>query len=163
MALDVFHTPSPKEPAVPTGTQLCYAGTVAPDGFLIEDGAAYSRKIFARLFAVIGTRYGAGDGSTTFNVPDKRGRSSVGAGQGPGLTNRIQGNRAGEENHANTDGENGPHTHTVSGFVPSTALQVLTTYGPGQVPGTPTTSSSGSGTGHNTMHPYEVDLWIIKT
>lgn len=51
--------------------------TNAPEGFLIENGQAVSRETYADLFAVIGTTYGVGDGSTTFNVPDSRGRTSV--------------------------------------------------------------------------------------
>ena len=51
--------------------------TDAPEGYLLEDGSEVSRTIYAELFAVIGTTYGAGDGSTTFNVPDSRGRTPV--------------------------------------------------------------------------------------
>jgi len=51
--------------------------TAAPKGFLLENGQAVSRTTYADLFAVIGTAYGAGDGSTTFNVPDSRGRATV--------------------------------------------------------------------------------------
>jgi len=49
-------------------------GTFVPSGFLPENGSEYSRTTYARLFRVIGTAFGAGDGSTTFNVPDSRGR-----------------------------------------------------------------------------------------
>jgi microcystin-dependent protein len=59
-----------------------YAGATAPTGFLLCDGAAVSRTTYADLFALIGTTYGAGDGSTTFNVPDLRGRFAIGAGTG---------------------------------------------------------------------------------
>jgi microcystin-dependent protein len=55
---------------VPTGVILPYGGSVAPSGFFMCDHSAYSRTTYAKLFAVIGTRYGAGDGSTTFNVPN---------------------------------------------------------------------------------------------
>ncbi len=56
----------------PPGTMLWYFGTLAsaPEGYLICNGAAYSRTTYAALFAAIGTKYGSGDGSTTFNVPD---------------------------------------------------------------------------------------------
>lgn len=54
----------------PTGGILPFGGTVAPNGFLLCNGLAYSRTSYANLFAVIGTRFGAGDGSTTFNVPN---------------------------------------------------------------------------------------------
>lgn len=70
-------------PATTSGTQLepgtSIAGywSSAPSGYLIENGAAVSRTTYAKLFAVIGTTYGAGNGSTTFNLPDSRGRLSV--------------------------------------------------------------------------------------
>jgi microcystin-dependent protein len=51
-----------------------FAGTSAPAGWLMCDGAAISRAVYASLFASVGTSYGAGDGSTTFNLPDFRGR-----------------------------------------------------------------------------------------
>ena len=54
----------------PLGTIIPYGGTVAPTGFLVCDGSAVSRTTYAQLFAVIGTKYGEGDGSTTFNLPD---------------------------------------------------------------------------------------------
>lgn len=67
---------------VPTGAMLDFGGTVAPTGYGLCDFTAYSRTLQANLFAVIGTMYGAGDGSTTFNVPDFRSRVVIGAGTG---------------------------------------------------------------------------------
>jgi microcystin-dependent protein len=58
-----------------------FAGTTAPDGWLICDGSAVSRTTYADLFAVIGTTYGAGDGNSTFNLPDTRHRVLWSAGQ----------------------------------------------------------------------------------
>ena len=57
-----------------------FAGSSVPSGWLLCNGAAVSRTTYARLFAVIGTTYGTGDGSTTFNLPDMRDRMAVGAG-----------------------------------------------------------------------------------
>ena len=54
----------------PTGSYILFAGKTVPDGYLLCNGAAVSRTTYAKLFAVIGTTYGAGDGSTTFNLPD---------------------------------------------------------------------------------------------
>lgn len=56
--------------AMPAGTVIAYAGSTAPDGFIACNGAAVSRGAYASLFAAIGTLYGEGDGSTTFNLPD---------------------------------------------------------------------------------------------
>ncbi len=67
---------------IPVGTISPYAGTSAPANWLLCDGAAVSRATYAALFAVTSTAYGAGDGSTTFNVPDLRGRIVVGSGTG---------------------------------------------------------------------------------
>lgn len=67
---------------LPTGTVLPYAATAAPSFFLLCDGSAVSRATYAALFAVIGTSYGTGNGSTTFNLPDARGRVIMGAGTG---------------------------------------------------------------------------------
>jgi hypothetical protein len=59
--------------SVPVGAEVQYTGTVIPSGFLPSNGAAVSRKTYASLFAQIGTASGAGDGSTTFNVPNHPG------------------------------------------------------------------------------------------
>lgn len=60
------------------GTSVDFRGGTAPDGWLLEDGAAVSRTTYSDLFNVIGTTYGSGDGSTTFNLPDSRGRFRLG-------------------------------------------------------------------------------------
>jgi microcystin-dependent protein len=62
----------------PTGSMIAFGGTTAPTGWLICDGSAISRLTYASLFGIIGTHYGAGDGSTTFNLPDLRGRVAAG-------------------------------------------------------------------------------------
>lgn len=97
---------------LPSGTVLPYAGSSAPSGWLLCDGSAVSRTTYARLFAVIGTTFGAGDGSTTFNLPDTRGRSVLGAGSGTGLTSRALGATGGAETHTLTEDEMPSHTHT---------------------------------------------------
>lgn len=63
---------------MPAGAIMPYAGTTAPAGFLFCQGQAVSRTTYARLFDAIGTTYGVGDGSTTFNVPDLGGRVAAG-------------------------------------------------------------------------------------
>jgi microcystin-dependent protein len=64
----------------PSGTLLTFAGSTAPDGWLLCDGSAVSRTTYARLFAAISTTYGNGDGALTFNIPDLRGVYPRGAG-----------------------------------------------------------------------------------
>jgi microcystin-dependent protein len=71
---------------IPTGTIQMFAGAAAPSGWLMADGTAVSRTTYASLFAVCGTTYGAGDGSTTFNLPDFRGAAPAGVGTSTGYT-----------------------------------------------------------------------------
>ena len=58
---------------IPSGAVFYFAASTAPTGYLKADGTAISRTTYADLFAVVGTTYGSGDGSTTFNLPDLRG------------------------------------------------------------------------------------------
>lgn len=61
--------------SMPTGTLIPFAGTTCPSGFIVANGGAVSRTTYANLFAVIGTTYGAGDGNSTFNLPNLDGRA----------------------------------------------------------------------------------------
>ena len=82
--------------SLPAGLVLPFAGATAPDGFLLCYGQAVSRSTYADLFAAIGTTYGAGDGSTTFNLPDLRGRVAAGKDDmGGGAANRLTGGGSG--------------------------------------------------------------------
>jgi microcystin-dependent protein len=111
--------PTDTSTVLPTGSVLAFAGSAAPSGYLLCDGAAVSRTTYAALYAVVGTTYGTGDGSTTFNVPDGRSRTVVGAGQGAGLTNRTRGGGTGaawgEESHTLSEAEMPSHTHVDTG------------------------------------------------
>ena len=64
---------------IPVGVVLPYAGQNPPDGWLDCDGAAVSRTTYAKLFIILGTAFGTGDGSSTFNLPDMRGKTPMGA------------------------------------------------------------------------------------
>ena len=72
--------PVPVAPLIPAGSIIGWTTTSAPDGWLLCNGAAISRTKYAALFALIGTTYGTGDGSTTFNVPDLQDRMMAGRG-----------------------------------------------------------------------------------
>lgn len=74
-----FNGVPPPSSGIPAGIVLPYGGSTAPAGWILCDGTAVSRTTYARLFTAIGTAYGSGDGSTTFNVPDMRGRTFAGA------------------------------------------------------------------------------------
>lgn len=63
---------------LPAGIISPYAGSAAPNGYMLCNGSAINRTDYARLFTAIGTAYGAGNGSTTFNIPDLRGRVIAG-------------------------------------------------------------------------------------
>ncbi len=142
---------------LPPGVMFPYGGASAPTGFLVCDGSAVSRVAFSLLFSAIGSTYGAGDGSSTFNLPDKRGRTSIGSGTGSGLTNRTRGTKLGDET------EIAPlpaHSHGNGAVAYSGGAQG----GSASIVNVTNTAVAGSGNGsHNNMQPSEVDLWIIKT
>jgi microcystin-dependent protein len=109
---------------IPVGAILPYGGATAPSGWKLCDGAAINRTDFAALFAVLGTSYGAGNGTSTFNLPDLRGRAPFGADSGAGrLTAATHPNQRGQsggvETHALTSQESGMHNHYHSGNCPS--------------------------------------------
>ena len=97
-----------------------FAGVTIPSGFLVCDGGAYSRTEYAELFAVIGTRYGVGNGSTTFNVPNFSGRVPVGVDAGHALASA-----GGEETHRLTISETPAHTHAFTGASHSHSISEL--------------------------------------
>jgi microcystin-dependent protein len=111
----------------PTGSVLDFAGSTAPDGWLLCYGQAVSRTDYASLFATLGTTYGSGDGSTTFNLPDYRGRVLVGkdnmggsaAGRMTSLALSIGdgntlGSSGGSQIHPLATNEVGAHSHSAS-------------------------------------------------
>jgi len=80
-------------PVMPVGVQMLWPTATPPAKWLICDGSAVSRATYAALFAVLGTVYGVGNGTTTFNLPDFRDRSPMGVGTSlvatPGATNGV--------------------------------------------------------------------------
>lgn len=100
--------------AFPVGGIISYAGSTAPNGWLMCDGSAISRTTYEELFSTIGTTYGSGDGSTTFNIPDLKGRTIVGVGESSatGHTAHTLGQSEGEETHTLDINEIPSHNHT---------------------------------------------------
>jgi microcystin-dependent protein len=94
------------------GEVRIFAGATPPSGWLTCDGQILSVTTYNPLFQVIGNRYG-GDGVTTFGLPELRGRIPIGAGQGPGLSNRALAGSGGAETHLLTTSEIPTHTHSV--------------------------------------------------
>jgi microcystin-dependent protein len=118
-------------PIVPAGTMTQFAGASAPTGYLLCNGDPVSRTTYSRLYTALGgsgSPYGQGNGSTTFNVPDLRGRAPVGAGTGAqngasgtgaislgtSLSIRARGEWFGGESHSLSESEIPAHNHTAT-------------------------------------------------
>jgi microcystin-dependent protein len=164
---------------------FCGPSASIPSGWNELDGSTASRTgNTAALFALLGTTYGAGDGSTTFTLPDTRGRVPVGQGTGTGLTARALGASGGEETHVLITAELASHNHSQILSDPTTNSTARTaslrdaTAGAGSsfalsntgvvsqtfnAPVAANTGSNGSGTAHNNMQPFLCyGRWIIK-
>jgi len=129
----VVHSIQADPSPFPVGAYLDYSGSSAPSGWLLANGQAVSRTTYADLFTLLSTTYGVGDGSTTFNLPDFRGRVAAGSdtmgttaasrltattmsGNGQGL-----GETGGTETHALITAELAAHTHSGSTLTASSA------------------------------------------
>lgn len=121
---------------VPIGASMDYWGSAAPNSsFAFMTGSAISRTTYSTLFSLIGTLYGAGDGSTTFNMPDKRGRVSVSADGGTGritgsvFSTLVAGGVGGAQTQTLNTSNLPPYTPsgTVSTSVASSATQIQST------------------------------------
>jgi microcystin-dependent protein len=134
---------------VPTGTPFMWLTDTAPAGYVFANGQAISRTTYAALFAVFSTTFGAGDGSTTFNVPDMReavpfGKSTMGGTTSKGLvpqyTTTAVGALVGEGQHTLATAEIPAHNHPASSSSSSTS----------------SSSSSSTSTVHDPSHyhPY---------
>jgi microcystin-dependent protein len=159
---------------VPSGGLLPYAGSTAPSGYLLCFGQAVSRTTYADLFTAISTTYGVGDGSTTFNLPDLRGRVIAGqddmggtsadrlTNQSGGLDGDVLGDTGGAETHTLTTAEMPAHTHTVPSGGAGASNYALG--GPaGSFSASQTTGSEGGGGAHNNVQPTIILNYIIKT
>lgn len=154
------------------------AASTVPSGWLECDGSAVSRTTYSDLFSAIGTSFGSGDGSTTFNIPDFRGRSPLGLGQGNTAfgggsgTSRTMGASVGTETHTLTQAETPlkDHVHLTTkaldpgSFAGSYSTSQMSGFVGGGHPTTQTQSAgSSSATSHNNMHPSLGIRFIIYT
>lgn len=142
------------------GTYVSYATEDPPFGVLPCDGSTYNRVDYPVLYDRI--RNDLRIDADTFEVPDLRGRTLIGSGEGAGLTDRARGAILGEETHVLTTGEMPAHTHTEEG-VGAAASTVL-----GELPGigvageVQATGSTGGGGAHNNMQPsYAEPIGIV--
>ena len=173
-----------------TGTIVMWSGTSAPSGWLLCDGSAISRTTYSRLFAITSTRFGVGNGSTTFNVPDLRGKFPVGYNSSEAEFNTFGNNSLlrgqkrvtllpGEipaHTHTGTTSADGAHYHIVGAAtgtgVTNRIRDIQTNNGPNGYP----TSTDGihthtlnianntpSGNSHPNLPPYLPINFIIKT
>jgi len=153
----------------PTGSMMLWTTDTAPSGWLLCYGQAISRTTYASLFAIISTTFGVGDGSTTFNLPDMRGRFSLGQDDMGGTSaNRVTnaqadsiGGAEGAETHTLTTTEMPAHLHSFSASLDhdGQAGVMGSTNRTGQ---THNTNSIGGDGAHNNMSPYITLNYIIK-
>lgn len=155
---------------MPTGLIAPYGGSTAPDGWLLCDGAAVSRTTYAELFAIIASAYGNGDGSTTFNLPNLKGRAPVGL-DAAQTEFDVLGETGGAKLQA-------AHTHALTqwGSSPSPAagdawvtrdgsnrLRIVTGGVFTGAPGNPEMKDTDSQGADSVVQPYQVVNYIIKT
>jgi microcystin-dependent protein len=173
--LRVFYTNGQPTYQVAPGFLMDYAGGSVPSGWLQCDGTPISRTTFSELFTAIGTTWGAGDGVTTFNIPDFRRRTAVGSGgSGTGTLGNAVGNVGGAETHTLTTAELAVHSHGVTdpqhfhsgGSGGASAAGGGATAAGGNTGSASTgitINNAGSGDAHNNMQPSAVVLKLIKT
>jgi len=168
---------------IPTGTIVPWSSASVPTGFLECNGAAVSRSTYSALFAIIGTTYGAGDGSSTFLVPDIQdnavvGRSGTKALASTGGANTVTGTGTASgtatANATLSTAQLASHSHpggTLAGLSGAHGFTSL------QASNQTTSGNTGSGTGHqhnmssltfsggatSVLQPYLAVLYIIKT
>jgi len=169
---------------IPTATIVPWSSSSVPSGFLECNGSNVSRSTYSALFAVIGTTYGSGDGSSTFGLPDLQDNVAVGksnnkalASTGGANTVTSTGNVAGSTANATlTEAQLASHSHPL-GLNAFGAQPGRSSFrNQGNPPGGPNSGSTGSGQGHShnmsanfvgdatsVLQPYLTVIYIIKT
>ena len=154
----------PSGDTLPIGSIAQFGGKTAPTNWLFCNGQAVSRETYKELFSVIGTTYGDGDGSTTFNVPDFIGRVPVGLDKEDTDFDTL-GETGGEKTHKLTISEMPAHKHelTIEGGGSITASGVKWSSGTNMRKyAGDMIENAGGNQAHNNMQPYTVTNFIIK-
>lgn len=162
---------------LPIGIILPLSTSTIPEGYLLCDGSAVSRTEYSTLFSVIGTTYGEGDGSTTFNIPDLQGKVPVGQDSDDTDFDTL-GETGGEKTHTLTTQEMPSHSHNRARIIAgnqflgpsggSYANVAGINLNTGAYPFTDETKNNvevgnaGGGQPHNNLQPYTVVKYIIK-
>lgn len=152
------------------GEYMWYGGTGTPDGgWLLCDGSAISRTVYSALFNAVGTTYGVGDGATTFNLPDGRGRAlfapdNMGSGAAGTLPSAALADTGGTYQHTLVTDEIPAHSHAT---VQLDTLSNLDATAPTAAVGTTSSNtgssnSTGGGQPHTNMPPYLIAQLFIK-
>lgn len=146
--------------SVPTGSISQFGGSTAPIGWLLCDGSAVSRTTYAALFGVISTTYGSGDGSTTFNIPDLRGRVAVGLGTNASVSSLGGNDGVVAANRRGTKHRHTPHTHTYVEYTGSGSIGGPASGGGAYSLNAEPTSSADGGSGDAT-DPLDGSAFLI--
>jgi len=167
---------------IPTATIVPWSSSSVPSGFLECNGAAVSRSTYSALFAIVGTTYGAGDGASTFNLPDLQDNVAMGksgtkalASTGGANTVASTGNIAGSTANATlSEAQLASHDHPGGGNAPGPGTGPMSSPGFYFNPGNTGNAGSGGGHSHNlsatfsgdatsVLQPYLTIIYIIKT
>ena len=153
---DMFDNPTITGDTLPVGSITLWSGSTTPTNWLLCDGREVSRETYSELFAAIGTIWGAGDGSTSFNLPDFTDKFTLGAGGDVDLAET-----GGEKEVTLTVEQIPPHTHSYQKNISSQNL-ATGNYSVHNWNSNSTTGSTGGGQPHNNMPPYVGSYYIIK-
>jgi microcystin-dependent protein len=144
-----------------TGTILLWPSGEIPEGFALCDGSEISRTEYADLFDLIGETFGPGNGTSTFNVPDLRGKTAVGLDEAQGEFD-VMGETGGEKTHQLTPSEMPIHNHQEGVSNPTLINGGLEAPAASAIPSVAYTGSAGGDMPHNNLQPYIVLNYIIK-
>jgi microcystin-dependent protein len=141
----------PTGDGITPGSITMFAGSAAPTGYFLCDGSAVSRTTYSALFAITSTTYGVGDGSTTFNLPNLKGRVPVGL-DGSQTEFDALGETSGAKTHTLTSTEIPAHGHTYSGTTANGGA--AHTHGTPALSGTFTSGTASANHNHGDNHDH---------